>query len=341
MLAISFVLGELVLRLVHRVQPTFIYYDATYDRFRGTPGSVFRGHRLNELGFNDEAFVRDKGKGHRIVALGDSFAFGVVPYPDNYLTLLEERLDDGHAPVDVLNMGIPRTGPVEQLSLLVNEGLAFDPDLVLVSFFVGNDFLDVRRSLTKRKTVIDRSFVLSLLRYALVVRPNVEPGQVYGARPYDDDAPTFSEQTFMKLVARRATVFRTDWQPFPELLERTVESLQDIERVCARRGAALSVVLIPEEVQLDPALQAALMDAYPRFRPENTDFERPNRALRQRLTDRGIDVLDLYPPFREAARDARLYKPRDTHWNISGNRLASELIAHHLRDRGFPPDPPG
>ncbi len=336
-LAISFVLGELVLRLVHRVHPTFIYYDATYDRFRGKPGSLFRGHRLNELGFNDRPFVRDSGDRYRIVALGDSFAFGVVPYPDNYLTLLEQELGHAHAAVDVLNMGIPRTGPVEQLSLLVNEGLAYEPDLVLVSFFVGNDFLDVRRATAKRKTVTDRSFVMSLLRYAFVVRPNVEPGQVYGSRPYDDDSPTFSEQTFLKLVARRAVVFRTDWQPFAELLDRTVESLQDIERVCARRGIALSVVLIPEEIQLDPALQRALMDAFKRFRRDNTDFERPNRMLYRRLTELEVDVLDLYPPFREAAGDARLYKPRDTHWNLAGNRLAAELITRHLVDQAIVP----
>ncbi len=336
-LAISFVLGEIVLRLVHRVHPTFIFYDATFDRFRGKPGSNFRGHPLNDLGFNDRPFERDKGDRFRIVALGDSFTFGIVPYPHNYLTLLEETLDRDHPPVDVLNMGIPRTGPVEQLSLLLKEGLACDPDLVLVSFFVGNDFLDVSRSMTRRRTPVDRSFVMSLLRYATVVRPSLESGQVYGSRPYDDDSPTFSQQTFLKLVARRAVVFRTDWQPFAELLDRTVESLQDIERVCAGRGIALSVVLIPEEIQLDPALQRALMDAFKRFRRDNTDFERPNRMLYRRLTELEVDVLDLYPPFREAAGDARLYKPRDTHWNLAGNRLAAELITRHLVDQAIVP----
>jgi hypothetical protein len=333
-LTISFLVGEIALRLVHRVRPTFIFYDATYDRFRGEPGSDFRGHRLNDLGFNDVAFERDKGDRFRIVALGDSFTFGIVPYPHNFLTLLEETLDQDHPPVDVLNMGIPRTGPVEQLSLLLKEGLAYDPDLVLVSFFVGNDFLDVRRSMTKRRTLAERSFVMSLLRYATVVRPSLEPGQVYGTRPYDDKAPTFSERDFLRLVARRAVVFRTDWPPFPELLERVVESLQDVERVCAQRGVALSVVLIPEEVQLSASLQRALIMAFERYGSDNTDFERPNLLLHERLTDLGIDVLDLYPPFREAAADTRLYKPRDTHWNIAGNRLASQLIASHLVEHG-------
>jgi hypothetical protein len=334
-LAVSLTLGEVVLRLVQRVHPTFIYEDASYNRFRGKPGSKFRGHPLNDLGFNDVAFEPDKGDRFRIVALGDSFAFGVVPYPDNYLTLLEQALDRERPPVDVLNMGIPRTGPVEQLSLLLREGLSFDPDLVLVSFFVGNDLLDVGRALRRSRSLADRSYVLSLLRYALVLRPKVEPSQVYGQRQYDDDAPTFGERAFLEVVARRAVVFRTDWAQVDEVYERTVTTLQEMRHACRRHGAGLSVVLIPEEVQVDPMLQETLIAGFARYRRDNTDFLRPNRLLSERLTELGFDVLDLYPPFAEQSAHRRLYKPRDTHWNIAGNRLAAREIARHLRVTRF------
>lgn len=334
-LAVSLALGEIALRLVHRVHPTFIYEDASYNRFRGKPGSEFRGHPLNDLGFNDVAFERDKGNRFRIVALGDSIAFGVVPYPDNYLTLLEQELDREHPPVEVLNMGIPRTGPMEQLSLLLREGLSFDPDLVLVSFFVGNDLLDVGRALRRNTTLVDRSYVLSLLRYAFVIRPKVEPHQVYGQRRYDDDAPTFGERAFLEIVARRAVVFRTDWEQFDEVFERTVATLQEIQHACQRHGADLSVVLIPEEIQVDPTLQETLIAGFARYRRDNTDFLRPNRLLFERLTELGFDVLDLYPAFAEQSAHRRLYKPRDTHWNIAGNHLAAREIGRHLSETRF------
>jgi hypothetical protein len=307
-LLISFVFGEVALRLVHRVYPTFVYYDDSYNRFRGKPGSEFRGHPLNELGFNDVTFEREKGDRFRIVALGDSFAFGVVPYTNNYLTMLERKLNRTHRPVDVLNMGIPRTGPVEQLGLLLREGLSFDPDLVLISFFVGNDFLDVRRAARKDKSLADRSYVLSLLYYAVMVRPRVEPSQIYGRREYQDDAPTLGERAFLEIVARRGVVFRTDWAEFSEAFDLAVGTLQEIRRVCDQHGVDLSVVLIPEEVQLDPTLQESLI---------------------------GFDVLDLYPRFAEKTNSQRLYKPRDTHWNIAGNRLAASEIAHHLVETRF------
>jgi hypothetical protein len=334
-LLISFVFGEVALRLVHRVYPTFVYYDDSYNRFRGKPGSEFRGHPLNELGFNDVTFEREKGDRFRIVALGDSFAFGVVPYTNNYLTMLERKLNRTHPPVDVLNMGIPRTGPVEQLGLLLREGLSFDPDLVLISFFVGNDFLDVRRAARKEKSLADRSYVLSLLYYAVMVRPRVEPSQIYGRREYQDDAPTLGERAFLEIVARRGVVFRTDWAEFSEAFDLAVGTLQEIRRVCDQHGVDLSVVLIPEEVQLDPTLQESLIAGFAQYRRENTDFERPNRLLAQRLHELGFDVLDLYPRFAEKTNSQRLYKPRDTHWNIAGNRLAASEIAHHLVETRF------
>jgi hypothetical protein len=331
----SFALGELVLRVVQRSSPSFIYYDATYNRFRGQPGSDFHGHPLNRLGFNDGPWEEYKGDRYRIAALGDSIAFGVVPYRENYLTLLEQDLQTLRPQCEVLNMGIPRTGPIEQLSLLLGEALRYDPDFVLVSFFTGNDFLDVQRATHKQKSLVDRSYVLSLLRFALMLRPVAEPAQVYGRRAYDDDRPTFAEEAFMKIVAKRAVVFRTDWPPFTQVFERTVEALDDIRRVCARRDIDLVIVLIPEEVQVDRVLQHELIATRTQYRADNTDFTRPNRLLADRLTELGIDVLDLYPPFAEQSIHERLYRPRDTHWNIAGNRLAAKEIGRHLAETRF------
>jgi len=51
------------------------------------------------------------------------------------------------------------------------------------------------------------------------------------------------------------------------------------------------------------------------------------------LTDRigklGIKYIDLYHGF-ENKSEIRLYKPRDTHWNIAGNQLAANIIQEHI-----------
>jgi hypothetical protein len=51
--------------------------------------------------------------------------------------------------------------------------------------------------------------------------------------------------------------------------------------------------------------------------------------LSRELGQRGIRSLDLLPAFRNSSA-ARLYKPRDSHWNIAGNRLAAEAIAPEI-----------
>jgi hypothetical protein len=39
------------------------------------------------------------------------------------------------------------------------------------------------------------------------------------------------------------------------------------------------------------------------------------------------------PVVAEHGKATRLYKPRDTHWNLAGNRLAATAIAVFLRER--------
>jgi len=82
-------------------------------------------------------------------------------------------------------------------------------------------------------------------------------------------------------------------------------------------------------MQVDPELRGEMA----RFFDDGEagfDFVAPNRRLAEDLRSQGIRYLDLLGPFREAGRRARLYKPRDTHWNIAGNRLAADLIRDAL-----------
>ncbi|MGH7860021.1 MAG: SGNH/GDSL hydrolase family protein, partial [Candidatus Binatia bacterium] len=129
------------LRLYHRFDPMFFFPSASYNRFRGAPHSQNYDFRLNSLGLKDVEFSQRKRPGvFRIVAIGDSVAFGVVPYEHNFLTLLERRLRRKHGDVELLNFGINGLSVVDYLAVLRNEAVAFDPDLVVVFFFVGNDF---------------------------------------------------------------------------------------------------------------------------------------------------------------------------------------------------------
>src|SRR5829696_2539212 len=131
---LTFTLLEGSLRLYHYIYPSFIFPDNSENRFRNKPFDSNYGFTLNSGGFHDTEFQQDKPPGSiRIVGIGDSFVFSVVPYQHNFLTLLEEKMNaTSDRRFDILNMGIPRTSPREYFSVLVKEALPLKPDVALI-----------------------------------------------------------------------------------------------------------------------------------------------------------------------------------------------------------------
>jgi len=79
----------------------------------------------------------------------------------NHLTLLESQLQEEGINAEVFNMGIPSIGPKDYLSILIREGLQLQPNMVLLSFFIGNDILENHR----RPKWYSHSYVASLFHY--------------------------------------------------------------------------------------------------------------------------------------------------------------------------------
>ena len=332
-LLVTAVLAEVALRVYHAIQPSFMFYDMSYNQYRGQPGGWHRDTRLNSVGFNDTEFATEKAPGtFRIVALGDSFAFGVVPYRYNYLTLLEDMLKVRNPGADVFNMGIPATSPYHYADLLFKEGLAFKPDGVIVSLFVGNDLArrDARPKYTYSYLITFGRVILKLVRnYRDVARAASATGP---GPPYVDNQPAFAEDVFLRIQKDRSWIFRPQLRTeLDASIAAITPFLKAIRDVCAERAVRLLIVLIPDEQQIDAAQQRAIATAAG-LPLEQFDFDLPNRALAATLLGLKIDYLDLLPLIRERSKSESLYLPRDTHWNIPGNRVAAEAIAARVGD---------
>lgn len=136
-----------------------------WDDKRGTPGFFLsdpvRGNRLapgydgwfagvpariNSLGFRDSReYALQKAPGtFRILVLGDSVTFGHGTLSETtYPFLLEQRLNAWRPDVtwEVWNLGVPGYNTAQELAYLTEVGPRFDPDLVIVGFYV-NDLAD-------------------------------------------------------------------------------------------------------------------------------------------------------------------------------------------------------
>ena len=331
---VTIVFLEIAFRVLHAMHPVFVFQDDSYNRFRGMPAARYFDTRLNSSGFNDRSMTKDKTASvYRILAIGDSFAFGVVPYDANYLTLLEDDASS-HAALDieVVNFGIPGTAPKDYRDVLVREGFGYAPDLVMVGVFIGNDLEKTETQLYEFSYVA--TFVRFLWRMKDLENETSTMVSLASDEPmvYLEDAPTCHRNRFLQIEAQRAWIYMKTNPDFPAALNRTVSLLAEMRGIAERAGAGFLVVLIPDEIQVDAGLQSEVARAYG-LPLEAFDFELPNVLLVESLAQADIMVLDLLPLFAERSRSERLYKPSDTHWNRAGNRLAAETIGRFVRDR--------
>ena len=345
---ITVALGEVSLRIYNSVDPLPIFYSDSYNRFRGKPFAPDWNFHLNSKGFKDVEFsTRKAADTIRILGIGDSFAFGIVPYEYNYLTLVEQYLKQSGHNIELINMGIPSIGPKEYLSLLVNEGFALEPDRVLLSFFIGNDFEESR----KRK-LISYSYVASLITYVLDRWTKFE-GQSFftGNQTYtydDDNRPNFTDGAYLELELKRSSIFWRDNRAFEGdcgalvsmqqfCLATALSYISEIKRLCDSRNIGLTIVLIPDEMQVSKPLQTRVVVASG-VAAASFDFTLPNRLLRARFEELKIDYIDLLTEFSAHSLNDRLYRPNDSHWNIAGNELAARLILQHVSAQVRPVD---
>lgn len=95
----------------------------------------------------------------RIVVLGDSQTVS-VPYDVSYPKLLQEFLDKqdlGSKTVEVYDAGAQGHSPYQYYLTLSERLLKFKPDLVIVAFYIGNDFLDLYRDDDRPSLVFDKT----------------------------------------------------------------------------------------------------------------------------------------------------------------------------------------
>jgi hypothetical protein len=326
----------------------------------------------NALGLNDVEFTVPKPPGRfRILALGDSFTYGLVPYPHNVMTLLEARLraDCSAMDLDVLNFGIGGAG-VRDYQTIVTLGLAtYEPDLVLINFYAGNDAPNLYQLAPERsrlRAVLGASRLWRLGRNALRVwrgvhdldTPRAPPAgpasrgrMPRGGTPVDPTrhvseqdpsltGPIFSPNEFASIQAEemRRLYLPEDPAAVDRAWRPVLAGLEAIRTEVLRQGRRLALAIYPSALQVYPEQRAALVETL-RHRPryatlsaDRLDPALPNRQLTVYCQRAAVPCIDLTPVFVEASRASAeaLYKERDSHWTIRGNRVAANAEAEFL-----------
>lgn len=158
-LGIVLVIGFLFLEGLMIVLEPFLFKGFfQYDQdigFRVRPGVA----ATNRFGFLDRDYPLEREPDtYRMLILGDSYGWtGGVHW--NYTAILERKFEEklGDDRVEIINVSYPMTHTGEQLAMLQKYGLQYKPDLVLLGFFAGNDFVDAEPF--RKRIVVNDTFV--------------------------------------------------------------------------------------------------------------------------------------------------------------------------------------
>lgn len=343
--ALSVLLLEVVLRVAAMAPwSTPVFQPDEAAGFRVRPDLPILGDRTNSRGFHDIEHTALKPPGTRRLAfLGDSFVFGAVPRGRTLPSRFRAILRDGDTPWEVLNLGVPASGPETYLGLLRTDAAELGVDVAVVVFFVGNDLMQshpdfetriffggpravLRCPLTLRLSA-DHVYAWRLLRGGSRI---LRERQEAGAAAFAEEGG-LTHRAFLEVEHRRLRIAARE--PDGEVVKArqgAVDILAKIHQEATARGMLPVIVLAPDRFQVDADLRAELTeresvdwDAY--------DLDQPQTFLRSALEARGIPTLDLLPILRR--RDgAELHLPSNTHWNARGNRVAAGAI-HAFLDR--------
>lgn len=107
----------------------------------GTVWGMTRPATTNAQGWRDREHNYERAAGiRRVVAIGDSFTFGVeVDDGERFTDLLPQRIER----LEVVNLGVAGYGTGQELRLLETEGVRYRPDVVILTICVNNDFDDI------------------------------------------------------------------------------------------------------------------------------------------------------------------------------------------------------
>lgn len=328
---------------------------------------------INSAGMRDREHTVAKPPGvFRIAVLGDSFAEAMqVDRERAFWAVLERRLRgcawlSGREP-EVLNFGVSGYGTAQELIALRTRVWQYDPDLVLLAFFTGNDIRNNSRALNGEAgvpyfvlkdgaLVEDESFRerlasanaggpsrsmrlmlasarnhLRLLQLATQAR--VALGH-YGAGPPGARAVEKREETGEEPGVDNEIYAppRDDrWRDAWNVTEALITAMRDEVRA---RGRQFWLVTLSTGIQVhpDPAVRRAFAE-----RRGIQDLFYPDRRLASLASREGIPAVTLAPEMSAWAETNGVFLhgfPNAAegfgHWNEAGNALAGELISGRI-----------
>jgi hypothetical protein len=300
--------AEITVRLFGLADPRPSGYAPVNTRRRGMAPT-------NALGYRDLERAPAKPPGvKRILSLGDSFAWGAgIEFDDTYARRLERHLERRRGEdFEVVQLALPGMTTVDQASQLVQEGLAYGPDLVLLGYVLNDseepEAAEARRAREWEEEREEKRQPSRLDRSALF--------RLVSTRIW---ATTENR--------RRIAGYRSMYRPEASGWQAAQKALKLMGGLCTERG-------IPFVVAIFPLFGQPLDASYP--------FAEIHAQVAQAAAAGGARVVDLLPAYRGLRFELLVVDgAADEHPNEIAHRIAAGVILKAIEDVLPPPPPRG
>ncbi len=266
------------------------------NKILNTNSKGFRGKK-------DFPYSKNKEK-LRILILGDSFTFGdEVSDDETYAYYLQEMLPH----TEVINMGVHGYGHDQMLILFKEEGVKYQPDIVILGFLP----LDMPRNLLTFRDFAKPRFVLETGQLKLTGTPVPRPEDIL---QWDWTRPRILD--LFSLI--RHKIRRFSGLQKKEMEDITTAILMDLIRSIESIHATPILVYLPRarEIAIDIAV---------------TQDEAYMSSLCQ--LNENAKCFSTRPYFAEKMAKGETFKLKG-HWEPAGHRTVAEAIKRYLIDGG-------
>lgn len=338
--ALALCAGELALRIfapqltgpvqnVYHPQLGLIPVPNQHGR-RVYPGVYDYTYTNNSAGLRgSKEYSYRKVAGYRILALGDSFAYGVgVEDDQTFSSVLERKLSGAGGAVEVINAGNPGKGTDYALTFFQHYGRRYDPDLTVLCFF-SNDFLDNGRSeyydVGEDGTINIKEPEIGIIAKKSFILRHPAAFNAYSRLISWSHLVNFSKQSVFNLHTRAKQKKRVGTMDVDDIINRnrklTGTFISHLKKEVENSGSDFVVFFIPLDTEV----------LLYREKQELSDREKDLMSIVEALD---ATFFSLTPVLGESEKSVdRFYFRKEGHWKPAGHRAAAEFMARHVEKR--------
>ena len=365
-LFIGFILVELVMRFTKIEYPMFQAHDF-HRGFALRPNAsgwwIREGKafvKINSQGLRDIEHKKNKGKNIlRIAVLGDSFAEArSIALEKTFWFLMQENLNlctkSNNTKVEVINFGVTEYSTAQEYLTLKHHVWDYDPDIVLLAFFSGNDISDNSKILSNKNYrpffiyenddfILDNSFresktylllkskigqmVVKLTDYFRIVQFLKE---IYIAQHFKTQNKN-KKDSFDEPGISYNQIYNPVQKKWKEAWIITEEIIKLMNKEVKEKGSKFITVTLSTPAQVHPS---------PDFRKnfikkiENNDLFYPDKRIKKLGEAEGFLVINLANKMKNYAEKNQIFLHGfnnnvmgQGHWNLAGHKIASQIIS--------------